>query len=157
MVEAARRCIAALDAKSQDISMLFLLSDIPWLERFGSGQILVEWLRSEVKLKTGEVARKEFQAEVRREFKSRGIVPVAPDRYVYATTKQEVRDKCLEAKWPTPYFPVMLQTRPKGAVGFSKREVKKREELGVFVLLGLGPTQALVLCKHLAVFQQGTH
>ena len=134
MVEAARRCIAALDAKSQDISMLFLLSDIPWLERFGSGQILVEWLRSEVKLKTGEVARKEFQAEVRREFKSRGIVPVAPDRYVYATTKQEVRDKCLEAKWPTPYFPVMLQTRPKGAVGFSKREVKKREELGVFVL-----------------------
>jgi hypothetical protein len=53
---------------------------------------------------------------------------------VYATTKQEVRDKCLEAKWPTPYFPVMLQTRPKGAVGFTKREVMTRAELGVFVL-----------------------
>ncbi len=146
MVEAARRCIAALDAKQQDISMLFLLSKVAWLERFAAGQMLIDWLRTEVKLRTGDVAPREFQAEVRREFERRGIVPVAPERFVYATTKQEVRDRCLEARWPTPFFPVMLQTRPKGAGGFErKKEVWKKEESGVFILFSCWPDALFAL------------
>lgn len=137
--EAARRCIAALDAKKQDISMLFLLSRMAWLERFATGKALIDWLRNDMKIRTGEVAPPEFQAEVRRVFESRGIVPVAPERCVHATTKQEVRDRCLQAGWPTPFFPVMLQTRPKGAVGFGRKEVRKREESGVFILFSCWP------------------
>lgn len=140
MAEAAHRCMAALDAKKQDISMLFLLSRTAWLERFQAGQALIEWVREEAKLRIGEVTAPEFQEEVRREFKRRGIVPVAPERYVYATTKQEVRDRCLQARWPAPFFPVMLQTRPKGAVGFVKRkEVWRQEESGVFILFSCWP------------------
>lgn len=139
MADAARRCIAALDAQKQDISMLFLLSKPAWLERFAAGRILIEWLRNDVKLKTGEVAPREFQAEVRRVFESRGIVPVAPERCVHATTKQEVRDRCLQAKWPTPFFPVMLQTRPEGAAGFGRKEPRKAEKLGVFILFSCWP------------------
>lgn len=125
--------------------MLFLLSKPAWLERFAAGRILIEWLRNDVKLKTGEVAPREFQAEVRREMESRGIVPVAPERCVYALTKQEARDKCLEAKWPTPFFPVMLQTRPKGAVGFVKKGPWKKEESGVFILFSCWPDALFAL------------
>ena len=148
MAEAARKCIEALDAKRQDISMLFLLSKIAWLERFPAGVALVTWLREEVGLRVGEVAPPAFQAEVCREFKARGIRSVAPERFVYATTKQEAKDSCLQAGWPAPFFPMMLQTRPKGAVGFTKnsqREAKKKEETGVFIVFSCWPDALFAL------------
>ena len=139
MAEAARRCMAELDGNRQDISMLFLLSHVEWLERFPAGEKLVEWVRTRVKLKVGQVCCKEFRDAVVGEFKARGIRPVAPERCVYATTKQEAKDLCLAAGWPEPFFPFMLQTRPKDAGGFTR---KKKDyttkydpmEKGVFIM-----------------------
>jgi hypothetical protein len=138
MSEAARRCIEALDARQQDISMLFLLAHTAWLERFEAGEKLVTWVREEAKLRLGEVTAKGFQEEVRREFSARGIRPVAPERCVHAMTKQGAKDLCLQAGWPCPFFPVMLQTRPKGAGGFDKKG-RKEGPPGAFIVFSCWP------------------
>jgi hypothetical protein len=137
MVEAAQKCMAALDAGRQDISMLFLLSQWEWLGRFNSGQLLVNWVRGTMKLRGGEVCCPAFHAEVRREFEARMARPVAPERVVHAVTKDEAKRLCAEAGWPAPFFPVMLQTRPPEGGAFRSRKGPKRDEAytpGVFVI-----------------------
>ena len=45
-------------------------------------------------------------------FQERGVLPVAPERVVESWRKDTAKDMCLNAQWPKPCFPVMLQTRP---------------------------------------------
>jgi hypothetical protein len=156
MVEAARRCIAALDSKKQDISMLFLLSKTDWLQRFPAGMRLIHWLRNEVKLMLGHVCSDEFMGEVKREFQSRGIRPVAPERYVYATTKEETKNLCVAARWPEPFFPMMLQTRPRGDTGFCKKgkgDGQPKGPRGVFVMFSCWPDAFFALINMAATKQ----
>ena len=156
MVEAARRCIAALDSKKQDISMLFLLSQPDWLQRFPAGSRLVDWVRGEVKLLLGHVCNEDFRLEVRREFQSRGIRPIAPERYVYATTKEEAKNLCSSAGWPEPFFPVMLQTRPKGDQGFDRKAKTKDQPKGprgVFIMFSCWPDAFFALIRMAATKQ----
>ena len=123
MTEAAALCIQTLKAKRQDISMLFLLKNFDWLGSFGAGRELVEWIRYGLKLRFSAICSPEFQAEVAREYElgGSGLHPVAPERFVFAVTKDEVKRLCSEAQWPRPFFPVMLQTRPASSGTFVKR------------------------------------
>ena len=136
MAEAAQKCMTALDAGRQDISMLFLLSKWDWLMRFNSGQLLVNWVRGEMKLRGAEVCCPEFHAEVRREFGARLMRPVAPERVVHAVTKDRAKQLAVEAGWPCPFFPVMLQTRPPDGGGFRRKKADPGGEYtpGVFVI-----------------------
>lgn len=108
----ARRCIEALDANRQDYTMLWLLKRVEWLEQCKAGRELTDWARNRMEVPMTIASGEEFQAEVSREFKSRGIKPVAPERVVDNWSKDKAKQMCLDAKWPKPYFPVMLQTRP---------------------------------------------
>jgi len=112
MAEEARRCIAELDSKRQDITMLWLLREREWLERGKATRELRDWLQNTAKVSLKVAAGDEFQREVRREFSARGVRPVAPERAVESWRKDTAKDMCLNARWPRPCFPVMLQTRP---------------------------------------------
>jgi len=108
----ATRCIEALDAKQQDITMLWWLQQPEWLQQFKAGRDLLDWATNQMGVSPREFMSKEFQDEVSNAFKSRGVRPVAPERVVANWKKDEAKQMCLREKWPKPYFPVMLQTRP---------------------------------------------
>lgn len=112
MAEEARRCIAELDARRQDITMLWLLKERDWLERGKATRELRDWLQNTAKVSLKVAGGDEFQREVRREFAARGVRPVAPERAVESWRKDTAKEMCLNARWPRPCFPVMLQTRP---------------------------------------------
>lgn len=112
MADQAQKCIQALDSKRQDITMLWYLKKPEWLNNFKVGRELLDWAENIMEVKTRESTSPEFQAEVTREFKLRGIRAVAPERVVANWQKDKVKELCLTAKWPKPFFPVMLQTRP---------------------------------------------
>ena len=109
----ARRCIEALDANRQDITMLWLLKDVNWLERCKAGRELTDWVRNIMQVPTKIASGEEFQAEVLREFQTRGVRAVAPERMVDHVKKDPAKQMCLDAKWPKPYFLVMLQLNPR--------------------------------------------
>jgi hypothetical protein len=109
----ARRCIEALDGKGQDITMLWLLKDMHWLERCKAGRELTDWVRNTMEVPTKIASGEDFQAEVLREFQTRGVRPVAPERMVDHCLKDPAKQLCLDAKWPKPYFAVMLQLNPR--------------------------------------------
>ena len=143
MTEAAAKCIQALREKQQDISMLFLLKNWNWLISFKAGAELTDWVRYKMKLRCSVVCSEEFQREVLRQFEASGsgLRPVAPERFVYAVTKDEAKRLCWEADWPRPFFPMMLQTRPANGDGFAKKgrwkQGKDRDPAyrpGVFVI-----------------------
>lgn len=142
MTEAAAQCIQALKASQQDISMLFLLKELDWLRSFSAGIALVDWIRYDMKLRFSVISSPEFQLEVKREFEQggSGLNPVAPERFVFAVTKDEAKRLCWDAQWPRPFFPVMLQTRPGNAAGFIKRAQWKQKDRdptykpGVFII-----------------------
>ena len=92
--------------------MLWLLKNTRWLEEFRFGMDLLDWVRNIMKVSFTVCGGKEFQQEVSREFSERGIRPVAPERCVESWKKDIAKEKCINAKWPKPYSPVMLQTRP---------------------------------------------
>lgn len=113
----------ALDSCRQDITMLWLFkASNEWLQKCKLGRELTDWLENKVKVSEGVARSAEFQREVTREFKQRGVRPVAPERVVDSWNKQETKDLCMSAGWPKPFSPVMLQTRPgpmqKGAGAF---------------------------------------
>ncbi len=113
MTDHAQRCIAAMDESRLDITMLWLLKQPEWLEQCRAGRELTNWVRKmEVPMHVAKSP--EFQGEVLREFKSRGGArPVAPERYVDHWSKDPAKQLCLNANWPKPYFPVMLQLNPR--------------------------------------------
>lgn len=111
-MEMATRCIEELDKHRLDITMLWLLKHPEWLERCRAGRDLTSWVRMmqvPMHIAKGEA----FQGEVQREFKRRGIREVAPERVVDHWSKDPAKQLCLDAKWPKPYFPVMLQLNPR--------------------------------------------
>jgi hypothetical protein len=108
----ARQCIEALDKQRQDITMLWLLKEPDWLERCKAGRELKDWALNIMGVPTALSRGEAFQAEVRAEFRKRGIRKVAPSRVVDDWKKDRAKELCLEARWPKPCFPVMLQTRP---------------------------------------------
>ena len=108
----ALACIEALDAKQQDYTMLWWLQKPKWLSQFKAGRDLLDWARNSMQIPDHVFAGAEFQQEVSRVFKERGIRPVAPDRVFDNWQKDAAKAMSLHAKWPKPYFPVMLQTRP---------------------------------------------
>lgn len=110
--EMAMQCIQRLDSKQQDITMLWLLKNPEWLERCRAGRDLTSWVR-EMQIPMRVAKGEAFQGEVLREFLSRGIRPVAPERFVEHWSKDPAKQLCLDAKWPKPYFPVMLQLNPR--------------------------------------------
>jgi hypothetical protein len=112
MADHARRCIEALDSNRQDITMLWYLKQPGWLQNFKVGRELVSWSTNIMEVRESVSASDEFQDEVSAEFKRRGIRAVAPDRVVDFWQKDKVKELCMNAKWPKPFFPVMLQTRP---------------------------------------------
>jgi len=112
MADEARRCIAALDERKQDFTMLWLLREPDWLGGFKMGEALRDWARNIVGIPLAVCSSEGFQDEVSREFGRRGVRPVAPERCVDSSKKDTAKQMCLDAKWPKPFFPVMLQTRP---------------------------------------------
>ena len=92
--------------------MLWLLKDTRWLEEFRMGMDLLDWARNIMKVPFAVCGSDEFQLEVKKEFNERGIRPVAPERCVESWKKDIAKEKSVNAKWPKPYIPVMLQTRP---------------------------------------------
>lgn len=108
----AARCIEALDLKRQDITMLWWLQHPKWLQQFKAGRDLLDWAVNTMGVPPMECAGKEFQREVSAVFEIRGVIPVAPERVVAFWNKDATKQMCLQEKWPKPYFPVMLQTRP---------------------------------------------
>ena len=116
MTAEATRCISALDERQQDITMLWLLKEPRWLEEFRMGMDLLDWARNIMKVPFAVCRGEAFQQEVSRVFKERGIRPVAPERRVDSWKKDFAKDKCLSAKWPKPFLPTMLQTRPRADV-----------------------------------------
>jgi len=116
MTAEAMRCISALDERQQDITMLWLLKEPRWLEEFRMGMDLLDWARNIMKVPFAVCRGEAFQQEVSRVFKERGIRPVAPERRVDSWKKDFAKDKCLSAKWPKPFLPTMLQTRPRADV-----------------------------------------
>lgn len=139
----ARRCMEALDRNGQDITMLWLLKDVEWLEQCKAGRELTDWVRNRMEVPTKIASGEEFQAEVLREFKSRGGVrPVAPERVVDHWSKTPAKQLCLDAKWPKPFFPVMLQLNPRkpGGPGGDSRKLP-----GAFVIFSCWQDAMLAL------------
>jgi hypothetical protein len=132
MAGAATKCINALREKRQDISMLFLLKRWDWLVSFSAGRELATWVRDEMRLRCSDVCSREFQRKVEEEFKASGsgIHQIAPERFVFAVTKDDAKRLCWEAGWPRPFFPVMLQTRPGNGGTFVKRGHWKQKQEG---------------------------
>ena len=115
---AAQKCMSALDAKRQDITMLWLLAaPASWLMHFKAGAELCDWTQNTMEVPLGVASGAEFQEEVTREFMLRGVRPVAPERVLDAAKKDLVKNMCLAARWPRPCFPVLLQLRPPGERG----------------------------------------
>ena len=112
MAAEARKCIEALDGRQQDITMLWYLKEPSWLKNFKAGLELLDWSVNIMEVQERVSARPEFQKEVSREFKRRGIRAIAPDQVVDCWQKDTTKEMCMAAKWPKPFFPVMLQTRP---------------------------------------------
>ena len=112
MAEDAQRCMQELDRKRQDITMLWLLKDTGWLERAKATRELRAWVQNTMGVRLQVAGGDKFQREVRRVFQERGVLPVAPERVVESWRKDTAKDMCLNAQWPKPCFPVMLQTRP---------------------------------------------
>jgi hypothetical protein len=108
----ARGCINALKMRGLDYTMLWLLKSPEWLARFRAGLDLLDWVRNEMKLHPSVFQSDEFQEEVSKEIELLGVQPVAPDRVVEDWSKNKTKELCLQRKWPKPFFPVMLQTRP---------------------------------------------
>ena len=135
MADAATECIAELDRNKQDISMLFLFSKWDWLVRSKMGEDLLCWMETTMGMKRARVDTKAFHEEVKRVFLSRGIKAVAPERVVHAVLKNDAKELCMQAGWPKPFIPVMLQTRPPGGGGFKKKNKDEtRGDPGVFVI-----------------------
>lgn len=138
MASMARACIEALDKRSQDITMLWLLSaPDAWLQHCKAGRELEDWARNIMKVPSGVFKSIEFQAEVSREFTERGVRPVAPKRVVDSWKKDKAKDMCLSAGWPRPFFPVMLQTRPASA----------KQGAGAFVVFSSWQDAAVALVR----------
>ena len=112
MAAQARECIEALDARQQDITMLWSLKNPAWLRNFKAGRELLDWSANIVGVPESVSKGEDFQLEVKDEFRRRGIRAVAPERVVDFPRKDPVKEMCMDAKWPKPFFPVMLQTRP---------------------------------------------
>lgn len=112
MADDARKCMEALDRNKQDITMLWLLRHVEWLEQCKAGRELTDWARYRMQVSLKVASGDAFQQEVTREFKRRGIKPVAPERVVDNWSKDKTKRMCMDAGWPKPFFPVMLQTRP---------------------------------------------
>ena len=112
MAAEARKCIEALDGRQQDITMLWYLKEPGWLKNFKAGLELLDWSVNIMEVQERVSARPDFQKEVSMEFKRRGVRAVAPDRVVDCWQKDTTKEMCMAAKWPKPFFPVMLQTRP---------------------------------------------
>lgn len=104
--------MAALDSQQQDITMLWWLQQPKWLQQFKAGRDLLDWAINKMKIPPAQFTSKEFQLEVSVEFNARGVRPVCPERVVANWKKDTVKALGLQEKWPKPYFPVMLQTRP---------------------------------------------
>ena len=113
MADQARRCIEAMDGRRQDFTMLWWLKRPRWLTLFKAGTDLLDWVTNKMAVPERVFRESGFQREVFRTFKERGIRPIAPDRVVDNWNKNKAKELCLEQKWPKPFFPVMLQTRPR--------------------------------------------
>ena len=112
MAAEARRCIEALDSRQQDFTMLWWLKRPRWLKLFKAGMDLLDWATNTMSVPERVFRGTEFQREVCRTFKDRGIRSFAPARVVDNWNKNRAKELCLEQKWPKPFFPVMFQTRP---------------------------------------------
>ncbi len=108
----ATRCIEALDSNQQDITMLWWLQQPKWLQQFKAGRDLLDWAMNTMGIPPREFTSDGFQREVTKAFEKRRVRPVAPDRVVANWKKDRAKEMCLAERWPKPYFPVMLQTRP---------------------------------------------
>lgn len=108
----ATRCIEALDSNQQDITMLWWLQQPKWLQQFKAGRDLLDWATNTMGVPPAEFTSKEFQGEVSKTFAERRVQPVAPERFVASWKKDAAKALCVQERWPKPYFPVMLQTRP---------------------------------------------
>ena len=108
----ATRCIEALDSRQQDITMLWWLQQPKWLQQFKVGRDLLDWATNTMRVSPAEFTSKEFQREVSKTFEERSVRPVAPERVVANWKKDTAKEMCLQERWPKPYFPVMMQTRP---------------------------------------------
>jgi hypothetical protein len=105
MAEEARRCIAELDSKRQDITMLWLLREREWLERGKATRELRDWLQNTAKVSLKVAAGDEFQREVRREFSARGVRPVAPSAPSRAGARTRPRTCASTPAGPGPASP----------------------------------------------------
>jgi hypothetical protein len=112
MATHARRCIEAMDKQRQDITMLWWLKRPDWLKQFRMGLELLDWAGNTMSVPHSVSKGEEFQGEVTKEFERRKVSPVAPERVVSSWQKNTAKGLCLIARWPKPFFPVMLQTRP---------------------------------------------
>ena len=118
----ATRCIEALDSNQQDITMLWWLQQPKWLQQFKAGRDLLDWAMNTMGIPPREFTSDGFQREVTKAFEKRRVQPVASDRVVASWKKDTAKEMCLAERWPKPYFPVMLQTRPgEGQGGGSDR------------------------------------
>jgi hypothetical protein len=125
-----------LDANNQDITMLWLLKRPQWIQQCKAGRELVDWLENIMGVPQRVAKTDEFQEAVSARFQGRGVRAVAPDRVVDDWRKDGAKELCLAAKWPKPFFPVMLQTRP-GAEGGT----------GAFIIFSSWQDAALALAE----------
>lgn len=129
----AARCIAVMDEQGLDFTMLWLVKHWDWLGRFKFGNELLAWI-DRMDLHRQEVCCKEFHDKVTRVFKERGVRKIAPQRMVWAIRKADLYEQAEKQKWPRPYCPFMIQTRPPE---LSEDELKARggfKRAGVFVM-----------------------
>ena len=115
-VDHAKHCIALLDEKRLDITMLFALKHWEWLDHTRFGRNLKSFVECTARLRRSDMLDASFFSTVWEEFARRGIVNLAPERRVEAYRKEELfqkyRKECDAGNWPDPHQPYLIQMRP---------------------------------------------
>lgn len=123
-----------MDEQGLDYTMLWLVKHWDWLGRFKFGRELLAWI-DRMGLHRQEVCCKEFHSQVTKSFKERGVRKIAPQRMVWAIRKADLYEQAEAQRWPRPYCPFMIQTRPPAP---SEAELREHGEnfrrAGVFVM-----------------------
>jgi hypothetical protein len=104
-------CIEALDRAGCDYSLLLYLRHWKFAERCEGLRPLLTFIQK-LEIPEGEAASAQFHRRVCKEFGSRGVVPVAPERFTYSRTKAGAWLKAEQARWPQPMLMVQFQMRP---------------------------------------------
>jgi hypothetical protein len=109
--ERADACIACLDERRCDYTLLFLLGhwDLLSLNRYGRD--LISFITCDMKMTREEVCVSAFHNRVLEVFERRGIQSVSSHEYFPSFTKARALERLETVKWRKPYYPFVFQPR----------------------------------------------